>query len=185
MRHLIMFMFLFPAITTALPMEETAWEDDVPRFGMLTERLYRGGQPTEKGFQLLKDNGVKTIINLRAEDNSEETFVLKLGMKYVHIPINEIRPWSQIPPAALAKYFELINNPASYPIFFHCRRGADRTGAVAAFYRMALQGWTAKQAYDEARDIGMRFYFAGLRSQIFNFHPPASDELQPAMKKQP
>jgi len=184
MRSLISFLFLFPMMLIAGPMQGDPEEGDIPRFGILAEGLYRGGQPTEKGFQSLKGKGVKTVINLRAEDNSEERIVEKLGMKYIRIPIQEIRPWSQIPPGAIAKYFELVNNRENYPIFFHCRRGADRTGALAALYRMAVQGWNARKAYDEARNIGMRWYFAGLKAQINDFHPPAVTELQPAIKKQ-
>ena len=105
-------------------------------------------------------------------------------MKYIRIPVLEVRPWSQIPQGSIAKFFELVNNPENYPIFFHCRRGADRTGLFAALYRMALQRWDAVKAYNEARDIGMRWYYAGLKSQIYDFHPPAPDELQPAIKKQ-
>ena len=184
MHRLITLLFVFPVIATAHPLENSPREGDLPRFAVLTDGLYRGGQPTEKGFQFLKEKGVKTIINLRAEDDSEAAIVAKLGMKYVRIPINEMRPWSQIPPAAVAKYFELVNNRENYPVFFHCRRGAERTGVLAALYRMALQGWNAQQAYDEAREIGLRWIYGGLKSQIFDFHPPATDELQPAIKKQ-
>jgi hypothetical protein len=95
-----------------------------------------------------------------------------MGMNYVQIPVDEVRPWSVIPPAALRKFFELVNNPANYPIYFHCRRGADRTGAFAAFYRIAIDHWDRKLAYAEARDIGMRWYYFGLRAQIHDFHPP-------------
>jgi protein tyrosine/serine phosphatase len=184
MLRLIGFLVLFPAIAMAAGAANQPANGDIPRFGILTDGLYRGGQPTSKGFQFLKDKGVKTIINLRKEDNSEAKVVEKLGMNYVQIPIDEVMPWSKIPQAAVAKYFELINNPDNYPIFFHCRRGADRTGTLAAFYRMALQGWDAKKAYDEARDIGMRWYFAGLKAQIYDFQPPAPDELQPTIEKQ-
>jgi len=58
------------------------------------------------------------------------------------------------------------------------QRGADRAGVFAALYRMAIQGWTAQKAYDEALDIGMRWYFIGLISQIYDFHPPSVTELQ-------
>jgi len=150
---------------------------------MVAHGLYRGGQPTTAGFQFLKEMGVKTIINLRAEDNTESKTVQALGMNYVQIPVDEVRPWTRLSPASIAKYFELVNNPANYPIFFHCWRGADRTGTFAALYRIAVQGWDARKAYNEARDIGMRWYFAGLRSQIYRFHPPDNvAELQPAMK---
>jgi protein tyrosine/serine phosphatase len=183
MTRLLAFMMLLPAIRAAKPAPEPAPEGVVPRFSIVAEGLYRGGQPTTSGFQFLKEKGVKTIINLRAEDNTESQIVQTLGMNYVQIPVDEVRPWTQLSRASIAKYFELVNNPANYPIFFHCKRGADRTGAFAALYRIAVQGWDARKAYGEARDIGMRWYFGGLRSQIYQFHPPNNvAELQPAMK---
>ena len=182
MLRLVGFLLLFPTIVASSPRLEEAGEGDIPRFAILAEGLYRGGQPTAKGFQFLKEKGVKTVINLRAEDNAEAKTIEKLGMNYIQIPVDEVRPWSQLPAAAIAKYFELVNNPVNYPIFFHCRRGADRTGAFAALYRIALQHWTPKKAYDEARDIGMRWYYSGLKQQIYDFHPPAPTELQPAIK---
>jgi protein tyrosine/serine phosphatase len=183
MFRLMNFLLVLPAIVSAAPVADTP-KGEIPRWGVLAEGLYRGGQPTEKGFQFLKEKGIKTIVNLRAEDNSEEKIVEKLGMKYIQIPVPEARPWSQIPNAAIAKYFELVDNPNNYPIFFHCRRGADRTGALAALYRVALQKWDTQKAYKEARDIGMRWYYAGLKSQILEFKPTAPAELQPTIKSQ-
>jgi protein tyrosine/serine phosphatase len=172
MARLMAFLLLFPTIAAARPPAEVRNKGNVPRLQMVNDGLYRGGQPSSNGFQYLKEKGIKTIINLRAEDNSEAQLVEKLGMHYVQIPVDEIVPWSQIPEAAIAKYFEIVNNPANYPIFFHCKRGADRTGALAALY-------------DEARDIGMRWYFTGLKAQIMGFHPPARvADLQIAIKEQ-
>src|SRR5262245_44585552 len=124
-----LFLFLLPVIAAVVVSAEQPEEGDIPRFAIVTHGLYRGGQPTAQGFQFLKEAGIKTVINLRAEDNSEMKLVEKLGMHYIQIPVDEVRPWSEMPPGAMAKYFELINDPANYPIFFHCRRGADRTGA--------------------------------------------------------
>src|SRR5215468_6151268 len=118
---------------------------DIPRFHMIADGLYRGGQPGRDGFEYLQKNGVKTVINLRME-NDEEVIVKKLGMNYVHIPIT-ITIWSKIPDAAIDQYFKVLNDPANYPIFFHCRRGADRTGAMAGFYRIAYQDWEPGKAY--------------------------------------
>ena len=173
-------LLLLPAALSAAPPAEIPAPGAIPRFMMIADGLYRGGQPTEKGYELLKQRGIKTVVNLRMEYD-EGKIVQKLGMNYVQIPIEEVRPWSQIPPAAVAKYFEILNNPANYPIFFHCQRGADRTGAMAALYRMAIQGWDAKKAYSEARNIGMRWWYAGLREQLYTFHPPERDKLQPAI----
>ena len=156
-------------------------DGEIPRFIQVSDGLFRGGQPTQKGFELLKQRGIKTVINFRME-NDESAAVEKLGMNYVQIPVEDIRPWTQIPEAAIAKYFELVNNPANYPIFFHCRRGADRTGAMAALYRIAVQGWTAKKAYSEARDVGMRWFYQGLKTQLYDSKPPVRAELQPSIE---
>ena len=177
------FLLMFPAIAAAGAAADTPSPEDIPRFSAVDNGLFRGGQPSEKGFQFLKERGVKTIINLRGEDNSEKAFVEKLGMSYVQLPIDEVRPWSKLPEGAINKYFELLGNRENYPIFFHCRRGADRTGAVAAMYRIAMQSWDAKKAYKEARDVGMRWYYSGLKSQIFDFKAPVQPELHAETKK--
>jgi tyrosine-protein phosphatase SIW14 len=141
---------------------------EIPRFHMVAEGLYRGGQPSSQGFELLRDRGIKTVINLRMEDD-ESAVVQSLGMNCVHIPVEDTEASTQIPEAAIAKYFEVVNNPANYPIFFHCHHGVDRTGTMAALYRMAIQGWSAEQAYTEALTIGMRPQYAGLKAQIYDF----------------
>ena len=183
MIRFLAFFLLFPA---AVPTKrEPGADGNIARFSSVADGLYRGGQPTAEGFQFLKEKGIKTIINLRAEDNRESEVVQALGMNYVQIPVDEVWPWSQLPQAAIAKYFELVNNPANYPIFFHCRRGADRTGTFTAMYRMAVQGWGAQKAYEEARGIGMHWFYTGLKLQIYNFHPPQNiADLQVAIKKQ-
>ncbi|HLH30599.1 MAG TPA: tyrosine-protein phosphatase [Terriglobia bacterium] len=183
MLRLIGLSLLFPLLfaETAPQPEE---QGDLPRFSILMmDGVYRGGQPTRQGFEFLKEKGVKTIINLRAENNSESRLVQELGMNYIQIPVDEARPWSVIPPAALAKFFELVNDPTNYPIFFHCLRGADRTGAFAAFYRIAIDHWDPTEAYTEARDVGMRWYYVALRAQIERFNPPSDPaKLQTAME---
>ena len=160
------FLLIFQSFLPNLPAEPLSTRE-IPRFQMIASGLYRGGQPGRPGFEYLGKNGIKTVINLRTE-NGEEAIVKELGMNYVHIPMS-IKPWSKIPEEAISRYFEILNDPANYPIFFHCRRGADRTGAMAGFYRIAVQGWEPKKVYGEARDIGMRWWFRGLKGQLYDF----------------
>src|SRR5262245_44963957 len=150
-------------------------ETQIPRFAKVAEGLYRGGQPDKTGFEFLKSQGIKTIINLRQE-NDEEPIVKKLGMNYVRIPMS-ISVVSTIPEPAIKKYFEVLNNPDNYPIFIHCKRGADRTGALVGFYRVVAQGWDGDKAYDEARDIGMRWWFPRIKTQLKNFAASAAASL--------
>lgn len=137
----------------------------VPRFQAVTQFLYRGGQPTEAGFAFLRLRGIKTVVNLREEDD-ERSLVEKMGMRYVHLPTSA---WDPIPEKAIQTFFRLMGDPASRPVFVHCERGADRTGAMIGLYRVAFQGWDGDKAYDEARALGMRWWYRDLRRQLFEF----------------
>jgi hypothetical protein len=61
----------------------------LPNFGRVTDKLYRGGQPTSDGFKELHATDVRIIINFRedrAATANEKREVESLGMKYVGIP---------------------------------------------------------------------------------------------------
>lgn len=137
----------------------------IPRFQAVTESLFRGGQPTDSGFRFLKQKGIKTVVNLR-EENDEQLLVESLGMKYLHLPASARDPISE---AVVRTFFQLINDPSNHPVFVHCRRGADRTGAMIGIYRIAFQGWDGKRAYQEARAIGMRWWYRDLKKQLDAF----------------
>ena len=169
---LTMILALVPALVLSVPAFELPADVKIPRFQAVSQDLYRGGQPDEKGFAFLKGKGIRTIISFRVEGGQveeEAAIVTRLGMKHIQIPIKDPRPWSKIPDAAIAKYFDVVSDPANGPVFFHCRRGADRTGALTAFYRIANQGWDAKEAYSEARRIGLRWWYQGIKDQVLNF----------------
>jgi len=171
--HVISLLLLLQLVIPAPP------KNHIARFQKVADGLYRGGQPERLGFEYLKTSGIKTVINLRME-NDEEPMVRGLGMNYVHIPVNDMKPWSKIPQSAIEQYFKVLEDPSNYPIFFHCQRGADRTGAMAGFYRIGMEGWEPAKAYSEARDIGMRWYFAGLKQQLNSFKPTAVKRPAPA-----
>jgi protein tyrosine/serine phosphatase len=173
-----------PLMLAAAGIPDLPADVSISRFSIVDEGVYRGGQPNAKGFSFLKEQGVKTIINLRSEDDEGE-MIAKLGMRYFHIPIRLLFPWSKIPNAAIEKYFEVVNNPDNHPIFFHCHRGADRTGALAAFYRIANQGWKGERAWSEARAIGLHWWFRGLKGQVQAFDRDAWIIVEPVAAQQP
>ena len=161
-----------------------AWAADAPppieRFLDVDGRLYRGAQPDLEGFKYLRDLGIKTIINLRlakdAERLKEREMVESLGMKYVNIPVEDGNFFTRsriIPDQAILSFFETIDAAAPGKVFVHCHRGADRTGALVGFYRIVRQQWDGARAYAEAREIGMRSWYKGLRRQVEEFarHP--------------
>lgn len=173
MVRLILCLLTLPALLVADP---NTTPKNIPRFQKVGDDFYRGGQPERDGFDFLKQNGIRTVINLR-EENDEEPIVRGLGMNYVHIPTS-VTIGSKIPEDAIAKYFEVLRNPDNFPVFVHCRRGADRTGAMVGFYRIAVQGWTGANAYDEARRSGMRWWYRGLKKQLHGWKPGSLTSIE-------
>src|SRR5262245_61905468 len=160
---------------------EGAAKAPIERFQQVDERLYRGAQPDAAGFKYLQDLGIRTVINLRmpadAEKLDEQRMVERLGMRYVNIPVEDGNFFTRnrtVPDEAIRQFFQTIDAADSGPVFVHCHRGADRTGALVGFYRIARHGWAADRAYAEAKDIGMRSWYKALRTQIETFAQQAS-----------
>lgn len=151
---------------------------DIPieRFQRVDDRLFRGAQPTVEGFRRLRDLGVRLVVNLRMEADAKRTnerqIVESLGMRYVHLPVEDGNFFTRsrvIPENVIREFFSVLDDAKSGPVFVHCHRGADRTGALVAFYRIARHGWDNERALKEAREIGMRSWYRGLQTQIGRF----------------
>jgi protein tyrosine/serine phosphatase len=153
----------------------------IKRFVQLEDGLYRGAQPDEAGFRYLKDLGIRTIVSFRT-DMDERALVESLGMRFVSIPVNfRAFGWGDDFDAEdVRQFFSVVDDPAAGPIFFHCKRGADRTGSFAAIYRIARQGWTEDKALQEARDRGMRWWYFPMRGQVKEY----ARQVQPANSAQ-
>jgi protein tyrosine/serine phosphatase len=174
-RHASLFVLF---LTAAAPLHAAADEKPAPieRFQRVDDRLYRGAQPDAEGFRYLRHLGVRTIVNLRMEADAvktgEQNIVESLGMRYVNLPVEDGNFFTRsrrIPDDVVGKFFDIFDAPDSGPIFVHCHRGADRTGAIVSFYRIARQGWDGLRAYAEAREVGMRSWYQGLKQQIEEF----------------
>jgi protein tyrosine/serine phosphatase len=161
---LIVLVALFCA-GRAQSMREVSNSQAIPRFDQVAEGFYRGGQPRRQGFEYLKQLGVKTVINLRAE-NQEAEEVKSLGFHYVHIPMSA---WKRVPESKIQMFFQVLRDRDSYPVFVHCERGADRTGFMVGLYRIAFQDWGADRAYQEARAHGLRPWYLSLKDQLYGF----------------
>lgn len=143
---------------------------DLPNFQQVNERVYRGGQPTAEGFKVLSKLGVKTVIDLQGDSpiKDEEFLVKAAGMRYINIPMRGMEtPTNEHIIQALA----LMNDANAGPVFVHCHRGADRTGAVIACYRITHDGWDNSKALKEARFYGMSWYQTALQHYVRGFAP--------------
>jgi tyrosine-protein phosphatase SIW14 len=118
--------------------------------GRVAPGILRGAQPEPEGYTTLKAMGVRTVINLRTRHGEREA-VEAAGMRYVEIPMTF---WKDVDPAAVRKALSVMTDPANQPVFVHCSRGVDRTGVVAAVYRMEVDGWSEAEAEAEMEAFG-------------------------------
>ena len=143
----------------------------VPNFHQVDEHVYRGAQPHGEGFEGLAKLGIKTVIDLRGE-RSEETAVEHAGMHYVRLPWSGYKAPAE---SQIRAVLSLLNDNSAWPVFVHCRRGADRTGTAIACYRIAHDHWTNQQALAEAKTFGMSSMEVAMQHFILRFGalPPA------------
>jgi protein tyrosine phosphatase (PTP) superfamily phosphohydrolase (DUF442 family) len=130
----------------------------IKNFDKVSENVYRGGQPTDEGFRYLAQLGVKNIIDLREADGraeAERSSVTKAGMKYINVPMTGLTPPTD---AEIGKILALLEDRTNGPIFVHCKRGADRTGAVIAAYHIQHDKWDNNRALKDAMDHHMSFF---------------------------
>lgn len=131
--------------------------------GLVAANLERGAQPTEAGFAQLKAQGINTVINLRPESTWEKSVVQKLGMKYVFLPEPPVGPPTL---QEGVQFLKTVTDPAYGNVYFHCQHGSDRTGAMAAIYRITVDGWTPQQAIAEMPKYG---FHAGIEDEKIAF----------------
>jgi tyrosine-protein phosphatase SIW14 len=152
----------------------------VENFYKVDNQVYRGAQPSAAGFASLAKLGVKTVIDLREigehSQTGEEATVKALGMQYVSIPLKRMATPEN---GVVSRILGLLNDSASAPVFVHCKRGADRTGAIIACYRISHDSWEPKRALSEARDDGMSFFQRSMQKYVLHFEPLSAVAAQP------
>lgn len=153
----------------------------IPNLGQMAANLYRGGQPEDAGYAELKELGVQIVVNFRETKNAgkeEKASVEALGMKYIDIP------WSGFDNPdnkQVAQFLQVLKDNSDRKIFFHCRRGAERTGVMGAAYRMAFERWTPEQALEEMEQFKFRgLLFRHLKKYVRSF--PQQLETDPALQ---
>lgn len=126
----------------------------IQRFRKVTDNLYRGGSPSPKDVQMLKDHlGIKKIVSLdeKASKRIERACKL-LGIKQISLPI-EMGNFKE----SLAKFLghdlkKLLLEDG--PTFVHCAAGKDRTGLATALIQCKYLGKDPEEAIEEAKSLG-------------------------------
>ncbi|MDF1661059.1 MAG: dual specificity protein phosphatase family protein [Planctomycetota bacterium] len=128
--------------------------------------IIRSPQPNSDDLKTLHQRfGVRTVLNLRGQKpgrswyEDEKDGVERIGAKWVHMAVDSARrPSSEM----VREFFQLVEEPANWPILLHCQGGIHRSGLMTALYRMQYQGWTAEDAIAEMDD---RYFEWGIRDR--------------------
>jgi uncharacterized protein (TIGR01244 family) len=144
----------------------------IKNFGKVDDNYYRGSQPSQIQMEQLKRLGVKTVIDLRKDKvAAANEWAQRAGLQYFHI--------SMLPGRAATEeqtnyFLGLVNDPANWPVYVHCKGGRHRTGALTAVYRITHDGWTANQAWEEMKSYDFNdSIFGGPPAQkkfVFSFY---------------
>ncbi|MEJ2108661.1 MAG: methyltransferase domain-containing protein [Acidobacteriota bacterium] len=123
----------------------------------LDNRVYFAGQPDEVAFKRFAELGVKTVINLRTDqematlDFNEEAVVGSNGMKYIRVPIGMELPDT----STLEEVMDALDTSADTPVLMHCFN-SNRVGAVWSLYA-GQKGFSLEEAISEGKDAGLSF----------------------------
>ena len=105
------------------------------RHAVIPGRVYRCSQPTEAHLrEMVRDHHIRTVINLRGVSQVQDWYKveartlhdLNVSQEDVTFSANRLPP-----PSELRQLIEVLDH-TEYPIVFHCKQGADRTGLTAA-----------------------------------------------------
>ena len=153
------FALLFTLFATLGADAQTESDDPlaktIPNYTRVTDgEIVYSGQPSEDDFQVVKDAGFKTVINLRptAEMSFDEKKVVEgLGMAYVNIPITMI----SITDEKVARLAVLLGDPEAAPVLLHCG-SSNRVGGMWYIYSALFTDTSEREAMEEATKYGLR-----------------------------
>jgi protein tyrosine/serine phosphatase len=179
MKLLLLSMLLLVGCTSTdiynTPREEMDYvqhtKNEITNFQTVEADLYRGGRLTAKDVRFLSENHkIKTIVSFETywaanEVRENEVNVAKeLGIKFIHIPM---QPMGDVQASFVWKAVEAVAHEQR-PLYFHCYRGSERTGLVAAGYRMKYEGWSYDRATAEMDKYGFSSLFKGWKKVLLN-----------------
>lgn len=125
-----------------------------PNLFRITPTFYRSAQLTAKDVAELKALGVKTVVGLRAF-HSDEAWLKQSGIKTTRV---KIYTWAISDTNVVTALKSIRVAEKDGPVLLHCWHGADRTGLIAAMYRIVYQDWSKEHALDELMNGGYGYH---------------------------
>ena len=130
-------------------------------------KIYRGAwQKPWPMRRLVRDHRIRTVLALAHPPEHplsvrERALASELGFRWIHIPIvdhrgTKDRAAEEAISDLLDRAAAVIADAASYPLYFHCHHGLNRTSMAQIAYRTKYCGWTLDRAAAEIdRSVGL------------------------------
>lgn len=164
---LVLCFFLLSALAPPAP----AQVPGIGRFAVIDSGLARGARPSATAITELQHQGYRTVVSF-IHDPKEGERVRAAGMRYVEIPMSATLFGASVPTDQdLDRFFGVVLDSTARPVFMHCAHGKDRTGAMAAIYRIEVSGWTAPQAVAEMDRMGFNGMYRKLHGFVSDYAP--------------
>lgn len=122
----------------------------IRNFGRVDVGLYRSGRYSARALTgLHRACELRAVIDLRdrAPLFADRTYQ-RIGVEFIREPLDEAQ---LIPEETIAR---ILARLSARPALLHCWKGAHRTGAICALYRLRVQRWTNAEAWTEMQAYG-------------------------------
>lgn len=115
----------------------------------MTPTLYRSALPDSNALPVLEQLRIGTVINFLPESDApwlkaSDIKQVQLTYRTNHVDDSDV----------LAALRAIQEAEADGPVLMHCKHGSDRTGLMAAMYRVVVQGWSKEDALNEMTQGG-------------------------------
>jgi len=145
--------------------------------------IYRGSSLSslsDEGCQQFAATGIKTVVDIRSEGEQTSSPAACVANQAGVISAPLPTPYNVSPADYLAdlytapsmqRVFAILADRASYPVYYHCLYGKDRTGIVTAVILSALGAsrQTIQDEYALSREAGFSVYPESLDAVLDEF----------------
>ncbi|WHS60495.1 tyrosine-protein phosphatase [Pseudomonas sp. G2-4] len=115
----------------------------------MSPTLYRSSLPDGGALPLLAKLKIGTVITFLPD--SDARWLSAPGIAQVQLPYRT----NHVDDSDILKALRAVQAAeANGPVLMHCKHGSDRTGLVAAMYRVVVQGWSKEDALNEMTEGG-------------------------------